>query len=149
MRARGEARALRATSVVAFGAHAALIAFSTAAMLTILNAAPSPVLQAEPAATIMRISWKYSGPTYVVLGAVAALLHATWAFGVRRAATLFAVAVGLALGVELLGTSAGFPFGDYAYTSRLGPRVLGLVPFAIPLSWFYMLYSSLALSSRV
>ena len=144
-----QSRALRSTSVAAFAAHAGLIAFSTAAMLTILNGPPGPWLASEPSATVMRVAWKFSGPTYVTLGAIAAVLHASWAFGARRAALLFVAAVGIALGTELLGTSTGFPFGGYAYTSLLGYRILGLVPFPIPISWFYMLYCALALCARL
>jgi uncharacterized membrane protein len=142
-------RALRSASIAAFAAHAGLIAFSTAAMLTILNGPPGPWLESEPTATVMRVAWKFSGPMYVTLGAFAALLHSGWAFGARRAALLFVAAVGIALGTELLGTSTGFPFGGYAYTSLLGYRVLGLVPFPIPISWFYMLYCALALCARL
>lgn len=47
-------------------------------------------------------------------------------------------AIGLSLSSELLGTSTGFPFGAYGYLSGLGYKVAGLVPFTIPLSWFYM-----------
>jgi putative membrane protein len=47
-------------------------------------------------------------------------------------------AVFLSLGSELLGTSTGFPFGEYGYLSGLGYKVAGLVPYTIPLSWFYM-----------
>src|SRR5687767_640582 len=54
-----ESRALRGASTVALAAHAALIVFSTAAMLTILSGPASPALQREPAATIMRVAWKY------------------------------------------------------------------------------------------
>lgn len=142
-------RALHWTSLGALVAHIALIAFSTAAMLTILNGPPGPWLQTEPNATVFRVAWKYSGPTYVLLGAAAAALHAAWAFGWRRATGLFAAGVGIALGAELIGTSSGFPFGDYAYTSLLGYRILGRVPFPIPISWFYMLYCALAMCSRV
>ena len=144
-----EPRALHWTAVCALVAHVALIAFSTAAMLTILNGPPGPWLQTEPNATVFRVAWKYSGPTYVLLGAAAAVLHATWAFGWRRATGLFAAGVSIALGAELIGTSSGFPFGDYAYTSLLGYRILGRVPFPIPISWFYMLYCALAMCSRV
>ncbi|HEV8365829.1 MAG TPA: carotenoid biosynthesis protein [Gemmatimonadaceae bacterium] len=148
MRAIGR-RALQSASIAAFAAHAGLIAFSTAAMLTILNGPPGAWLESEPTATVMRVAWKFSGPTYVTLGAIAAVLHAGWAFGARRAALLFVAAVGIALGAELLGTSTGFPFGGYAYTSLLGYRILGLVPFPIPISWFYMLYCALALCARL
>jgi len=132
-----------------FGGHLGLIAFSTIALTTILNGAPSPFLQQEPNATILRLGWSYSGPTYVVLGALAALAHATGAVGGRRATLLFATASLVALGSELLGTSVGLPFGEYHYTPLLGYRILGLVPFPIPISWFYMLYASLAIVGRL
>jgi putative membrane protein len=127
-------------------AHAALIAFSTAAMLTVLAGVS---VSGEPAATIMRISFRFAGPTYVILGALTALAFATHAAGWRTAAKLAATSTGLALGAELAGTSAGLPFGDYAYSGMLGYKVLGLVPFPIPLSWFYMLLASLVMVARL
>jgi uncharacterized membrane protein len=42
----------------------------------------------------------------------------------------------------LLGTSTGFPFGHYHYLSGLGYKIAGLVPFTIPLSWFYLGFSA-------
>jgi uncharacterized membrane protein len=140
--------ALRAAWTV-FAAHVALILFSTAAMLTVL-AGSSPVdLTSEPAATIMRVSFRFAGPTYVVLGAAAALMFLADRIGVRRAVALAGTASVLALGAELAGTSIGLPFGDYAYSGLLGYRVLGLVPFPIPLSWFYMLVGSLVIVARL
>ena len=50
----------------------------------------------------------------------------------------FAVVYTLSLGSELLGTSTGLPFGQYAYTELLGPKWLGLVPNLIPISWFML-----------
>ncbi|MCJ8280597.1 MAG: carotenoid biosynthesis protein, partial [Rivularia sp. ALOHA_DT_140] len=44
----------------------------------------------------------------------------------------------ISVGSELLGTSTGFPFGDYSYLNGLGYKIGGLVPFTIPLSWFYV-----------
>jgi putative membrane protein len=44
----------------------------------------------------------------------------------------------ISVGSELLGTSTGFPFGDYSYLSGLGYKIAGLVPFTIPISWFYV-----------
>jgi putative membrane protein len=43
---------------------------------------------------------------------------------------------------ELIGTSFGIPFGAYGYSSLLGYKVLGKVPWLIPLSWFYMSLAS-------
>ncbi len=130
-------------------AHCGLIAFSTIALTTFL-AGPAPVwLAQEPNATILRLGWKYSGPTYVVLGAIAAILHLGARIGWRRTIPLFFVSSGVALLSELLGTSTQLPFGEYAYTTILGYRILNLVPFPIPISWFYMIVGSLAITGRL
>lgn len=132
---------------VLLAAHAGLIAFSTAAMLTVL--AGTVDVTGEPAATIMRVSYRLAGPSYVILGTLSALAFAGSALGWRKALALGAAASALALGAELLGTSLGLPFGDYAYSGLLGYRILGLVPFPIPLSWFYMLLGSLVIVARL
>lgn len=138
-----------ATAWGLLGAHGALIAFSTAAMVTILAGPPGDWATAEPAATVMRLSFRFAGPAYVVLGALAALAFLAGAVGARRALAVAAVASALALGSELAGTATGLPFGDYAYSGLLGYRILGLVPFPIPISWFYMLVGSLAIVARL
>lgn len=133
--------------------HAALIIFSTAALVTFL-ADPTAETQAwlarEPNATVYRIAWKFSGPTYVVAGFLAALAHAMSRLGVRpRVVAMFATVSVLALASELLGTHTGYPFGGYSYTEMLGHRILGLVPFPIPISWTCILYCSLAICGRL
>jgi putative membrane protein len=130
-----------------FAAHVGLIAFSTAAMMTVLTG--SVDVSGEPAATIMRVSFRFAGPLYVVLGTLAAFAFAGHTAGWRVAAVLGLTASSLALLAELVGTSVGLPFGDYAYSGMLGYRILGLVPFAIPLSWFYMLLGSLVIVARL
>ena len=130
-------------------AHAGVILFSTVAMLTILAGSSIVDVTTEPAATIMRLSFRFAGPLYVVLGACAALSYLTGAVGAGKAAMLGMTATLLALGAELTGTSIGLPFGDYTYSGLLGYRILGLVPFPIPLSWFYMLVGSLAIVARL
>ena len=132
-----------------FWAHVAVIVFSTAALVTILAGPPPGWLSSEPNATIYRLGWRFSGPTYVVLGALAALAHAAGALGWRRAIALLVVGSVLSLSSELLGTSTGLPFGDYHYTGLLGYRIAGLVPFPIPLSWFLMIYGCLAICGRL
>ena len=47
----------------------------------------------------------------------------------------------------VIGTGTGDPFGNYEYLSGLGYKVLGHVPFSIPLSWFYMGLASFMLGS--
>jgi len=130
-------------------AHCALIAFSTIALTTFLNGPPPPWLAGEPNATALRLGWKFSGPTYVVLGAIAALLHVAHRIGWRRAVPMFLAISGVALSSELLGTSTQLPFGEYSYTTLLGYRILDLVPFPIPISWYYMIVGSIAIAGRL
>lgn len=137
---RATARLARAALV----AHWVLIVFSTVALTTIL-AAPPAWLGVEPNVTIARWGFRLSGPTYVLLGMVAALLHAAGRLGTGRAVVLLALSGSVSLAAELVGTGTGYPFGTYAYTPLLGWRVGGRVPFPIPVSWFYMLYASLAI----
>jgi putative membrane protein len=132
-----------------FAGHLALIAFATAAMVTIL-AGDFPVwMQGPYTQRVYELGWRYSGQVYIVLGALAALLHSAPRFGWGRAIAVFAVASGVALLSELGGTNVGFPFGPYHYTTMLGYRIAGDVPYAIPISWYYMLYGSLAICSRL
>ena len=130
-------------------AHLALIAFATAAMVTILAGAFPVWMQGEYTATVYALGWKYSGQVYIVLGAGVALLHSAPRFGRGRALALFAAASGVALLSELGGTNLGLPFGPYRYTEMLGYRIAGDVPYAIPISWYYMLYCCLAFAARL
>jgi uncharacterized membrane protein len=138
-----------ALSTALFACHLGLIVFSTVAMLTILNRAPGAWLLQEPNATVMRIAWRFSGPLYVSLGALATLAFLRPRLGARRTALLFLAGAGIALGVELAGTTTGLPFGEYHYSTLLGPRILGLVPAPIPISWFYMLVGCLTIVARL
>ena len=55
----------------------------------------------------------------------------------------------ISLGMELMGTYTGFPFGGYEYTTLLGYRVANLVPLLIPFSWFMMAFPSYVLARRI
>lgn len=84
--------------------------------------------------------WSMSGGGVVniLLGTVAVAIFAYRTLGLWQWLTFMIPAVFLSLGSELLGTSTGFPFGEYGYLSGLGYKIAGLVPFTVPLSWFYM-----------
>jgi putative membrane protein len=69
--------------------------------------------------------------------------------GLRATATFCAAALGISLGSELLGTRTGLPFGAYEYTDHLGTKILGRVPFSIPLSWFALGLTSYLLAVLV
>jgi putative membrane protein len=77
------------------------------------------------------------------------LLFGLLFIGTRKTLIFFAIATTIPLCMELLGTSTGFPFGPYSYTSFLGFKVADLVPYSIPLSWFYMGFTSYILASGI
>ncbi|MEO8621247.1 MAG: carotenoid biosynthesis protein [bacterium] len=133
----------------ALAAHAALLIASGVAFATFL-VPPVPTWMATSAnQRIATMMFTFGGQTTVVLGAIAATLHAANHLGWRRAAGLFGAAFSLSLSAELIGTTTGYPFGPYSYTTQLGYLVAGRVPFNIPTSWFFMLYASLAICGRL
>jgi len=138
-------------------AHVGLITFSTLAMVTVLVAFNDPasaspqmgqVLASPYFQKVYDLGWRYSGQIYILLGTLAALAHSAPRIGTGRAVLVMVLASGLALSSELGGTNIGFPFGPYRYTEMLGYRIGGDVPYPIPISWYYMLYGSLAICAR-
>ena len=130
-------------------AHAVLMIFSGIAFATFLSPPFPTWLQTPTNQKIMVFGFKWGGQTTVVFGALAGLLHSVRRLGTGTAIWVFIASFGISLGSELLGTSTGLPFGPYSYTNQLGYKVLGLVPFNIPTSWFFMLYCSLAICGRL
>jgi putative membrane protein len=78
------------------------------------------------------------GVVYIIFGAAAVGLYSLRTLGLGATLGFLLPSVFLSLSSELLGTSTGFPFGNYHYLSGLGYKIAGLVPFTIPLSWFYL-----------
>jgi putative membrane protein len=100
---------------------------------------------------ILRWVWGGSviplGMSLVVIlqvGAAISALGRTWPRA--RLLTACLVVVLAAWGVEYLGSTTGFPFGRYTYTSALQPQ-LGGVPLLIPLAWLMMLPSAWAVAA--
>ena len=117
--------------------HLVSMAFGLAGLLWVM---PHPeVLSLIPSGqTLFRWSMAGGGVIYILLGTAAVAIYAYRTLGLGRWLAFMLPAVGLSLTSELLGTSTGFPFGDYSYLSGLGYKIAGLVPFTIPLSWFYL-----------
>ncbi len=118
--------------------HILAMAFGLAGLLVVL---PHPELIVSLSAVGQKIfQWSMAGGgvVYIILGAVAVALYAYRQVGLYRWLAFMLPSVVLSLSSELLGTSTGFPFGAYHYLSGLGYKIAGLVPFTIPLSWFYM-----------
>lgn len=117
--------------------HLVSMAFGLAGLLLVM---PHPeFLQFVPFGPKL-YAWSMAGGgvVYIVLGAIAVSLYAVRTLGIRGWLGFLLPAIGISLSSELLGTSTGFPFGDYSYLSGLGYKIGGLVPFTIPLSWYYL-----------
>ncbi|MBE9031153.1 carotenoid biosynthesis protein [filamentous cyanobacterium LEGE 11480] len=118
--------------------HAVSLLFGLAGLLLVL---PNPeFIAALPSIgqQAFGFSMANGGVVYILLGAITMSLYAWQHLGQKRWLSFMLPAIGLSLSSELLGTSTGFPFGAYGYLSGLGYKIAGLVPFTIPLSWFYM-----------
>lgn len=118
--------------------HILSMAFGLAGLLWVL---PHPEIIAALGnwgQTAFRWSMAGGGVVYILLGAVAVSIAIYRLLGMKAFLAFFIPSVSLSLSSELLGTSTGFPFGEYEYLSGLGYKIGGLVPFTIPLSWFYL-----------
>jgi putative membrane protein len=117
--------------------HLAALIFGLAGMLI---AIPNPELwrDSELGPRAYDFGMTYAGSLHIIFGAAAMFAYGMHAIGLRKTAIFFACSVPISLGSELIGTSTGEPFGNYAYSTFLGFKILGHVPFSIPLSWFYV-----------
>lgn len=125
----------------------ALYAFTALAVAGYASFGVHPELLARfpGAAGFYGVSFLFFSRVQILLaGAALALFLTTHVRG--RWIGAFAALYAISLGSELLGTTAGIPFGPYAYTQALGPRWFGHVPLLIPLSWFFMTVPSYALA---
>jgi putative membrane protein len=128
--------------------HLAALIFGLAGLLIAL---PNPQLWADSPLGVatFQFGMEHAGGLHILIGAATML-----AFGVvillwRKTAIFFVASVAISLTSELVGTATGWPFGNYEYTQGLGAKVLGRVPYTIPLSWFYMGLASYVLADAV
>jgi putative membrane protein len=122
--------------------HILSMGFGLAGLLLVL---PNPEFVAKlPEFGQRAFAWSMAGGgvVYMLLGMAAVAIYAYRTLGLWHWLGFMIPALCLSLGSELLGTSTGFPFGHYRYLSGLGYKIAGLVPFTIPLSWFYLGFSA-------
>lgn len=122
--------------------HIGSKAFGLAGLLLVVPHAEVILNLAAAGPTVMQWSLAGGGVIDILFGTAVISIYAYRTLGLRPTLAFMLPAVFLSLGSELLGTSTGFPFGDYSYLSGLGYKIAGLVPFTIPLSWFYMGFAS-------
>ncbi|MFL5657563.1 MAG: carotenoid biosynthesis protein [Ktedonobacteraceae bacterium] len=136
------------TVKILFYFHLAALMFGLGGLLIAL---PHPELwDNNPfAVEVFNFGTRYAGSLHILFGAATMLFFGLLFVGTRKTLIFFVVATMIPLSMELLGTSTGFPFGPYSYTSFLGFKIAGLVPYSIPLSWFYMGFTSYILASGI
>ena len=122
--------------------HIVSMAFGLAGLLLVLPHAEFVANLPDFGKTFFAWSMAGGGVVYMVLGMAAVAVYAYRTLGVWHWLGFMVPAISLSLCSELLGTSTGFPFGHYRYLSGLGYKIAGLVPFTIPLSWFYLGFSA-------
>ncbi len=131
------------------GSHIAAMMFGLYG-LVVLPRTPDFLANMPPEGLlVMSFGMSNGGALYIVLGALAVALYGYQVWGLQRMLMFLVPSFGLSLASELIGTSTGFPFGAYSYTELLGPKILGLVPITIPMSWFYMGLVSYVLARTV
>jgi putative membrane protein len=89
------------------------------------------------------VSW-----TIVLLGAALSVAHAWVARGRRTGLAVLGVGAATAVCFEAVGLATGFPYGEYRYSTALGPTLLG-VPFLVPLAWLMLAWPSRVLAARL
>jgi putative membrane protein len=127
-------------------AHLSALVFGLVGLLIML---PHPDLwSSDPhAVKVFDFSMRYAGSTHILFGAAAMFTYGLVALGWRKTVIFAACAYLISICAELIGTGTGWPFGNYSYTDFLGYKVLGRVPFTIPMSWFYMGFASYLLGT--
>src|ERR687894_720763 len=80
-----------------------------------------------------------SAPAFVAL-----IAH----LGARRA-TLSVLAVSaFAYAIESVGAATGFPYGPFYYGDALGPKLFGLVPYLLPVTYVPLVIGAVAVASQ-
>ena len=135
---------LRAERICLIG-HLVSMAFGLAGLLLVM---PHPeFLEYVPAGQrLFRWSLAGGGVSYILLATIAVALYTYRTLGLSALLSFMIPAIVISLSSELVGTGTGFPFGDYSYLNGLGFKIAGRVPFTIPLSWFYLGFSSYLLA---
>lgn len=95
-------------------------------------------LKATPAADLLKTAIPAIS---ILIPTVFAAMHGTRRLGAKTMLVFFAITFVVSWCYESLSIATGFPFGNYHYTERLGPK-LGTVPLLIMPAYFAVCYLS-------
>jgi bisanhydrobacterioruberin hydratase len=72
-------------------------------------------------------------------------LVALWRYLGPKGASLSLLSLStFAFAIETIGVATGFPYGSFYYGDSLGPKVAGLVPYLLPVSWSPLVLGAVA-----
>ncbi len=108
---------------------------------------PELLPQSERSLAFFTVSFELFARAHIVVAALALGWMLVGSVGLRWLIP-FAAVYALSFTAEHVGTGHGIPFGGYAYTGLLGPKLGGRVPALIPVSWFLMALPSWVLARR-
>jgi putative membrane protein len=106
------------------------------------------------AAQLIALAVQSHNPTTVALVVSSVLMFgcslasAVHLLGVKPALRFVAISLPIGWFAEQMGASHGWFFGDYDYTTVLGPQ-LGDVPVVIPLMWFSLAYMGYVIANLI
>jgi uncharacterized membrane protein/1-acyl-sn-glycerol-3-phosphate acyltransferase len=132
-----------------FICHLAALVFALGGLLIIL---PHPELwNGSPiGAHIFQFALHWAASLHILFGAATMLLFGLLCVGVERTLIFFAASTLISLVMSLLSVSIGLPFGsNAAFAAFPGFKLVGIIPYSIPLSWFYMGFTSYLLASKL
>jgi carotene biosynthesis associated membrane protein len=135
-------------AVVFLTAHILALALG---MFGLLSAVPNVAQFASNPYALAFYSWAIvnTGTVDIWTGALTMIAFGCASVGVRRTLLFFIAATLISATAELTGTKTGWPFGGYEYTGFLGWKLMGRVPYTVPLSWFYMGFASFLLATKI
>ena len=84
----------------------------------------------------------------VYLAALAMFFHGIAAFGPRYGWTLLGITRVFGYLIEQIGVSTSWPFGEYTYSSTLGPKLFS-VPLVVPFAWVMIAHPCLVAARRI
>jgi uncharacterized membrane protein len=110
---------------------------------------PEAIVRGAAATAFFAYALLHTGAISLVLAALALIAYGGPAIGWWRTLVFAAVSCAISAAAELTGTATGWPFGGYAYTGLLGPKILERVPYSVPISWFFMGFAGYLLALAI
>ncbi len=102
------------------------------------------VLTLEAAGVTTQVVTGAPAPWVTVVAAALVVACMLRIHGARGTMAFVALVAAIPFASEFVGVVTGIPYGAYTYSSLVGPRLFGLVPFFILVAWIHIGYLAIA-----